>query len=136
MSAPAEVIVPDPVDEIFDEVVISLVVEIDPNPEAIDPDESAPVAVREEVTTFDAKVVPEILAAAFTVIDASGNVIVRDPVGSVIANVVLFAFAVAPSKTNGEAPEKTALPTLIVPDVAVTLNAPVVRVSPFEAVKV
>ena len=137
VSVPAEVTVPLPVEEIFAEVVILFVVEIDPNPEAIDPDESAPEAVSEDVTTFEASVVPEISAAAFTVKVAFGNVIVLlETVGSVIAKIVLIAFAVSPSKTKGDAPAIVVLCKSTVPEVAVTLNAPVVRVRPFEAVRV
>lgn len=136
VSDPAEIIVPVPVVEIFPEVVMSFVVEIVPNPAPIEPEESAPTAVSEEVTTFEARVVPEMLAAAFTVIEELGNVIVREAVGSVIAKVVLFASAVTPSKTRGEAPSSVALPNESVPEVAVKLRAPVVRVRPFDAVKV
>jgi len=73
VNKPAEVIVPAPVVEILFDI------EIDPNPEAIEPDASAPTVVREEVTTLEARVVPEISAAAFTVMLAFGNVIVRRP---------------------------------------------------------
>ena len=137
VNTPADVTVPVPVEEIFAEVVISLAVEMEPNPLAIDPEERAPTAVKEEVTTLEANVVPEILAAALTVMDAFGKVIVLlETVGSVMAKIVLTALAVAPSNTNGDAPANVALPMSTVPEVAVTLNAPVVSVSPFEAVSV
>jgi hypothetical protein len=59
--------------------VIEFAVDIVPNPLAIDPLASAPTVVRLEVTTLEAKVVPEIFPAALTTLSASGKVITRVP---------------------------------------------------------
>ena len=96
---------------------------------------SVPTLVSEEPVTFDASVVPEMSAAAFIVSEVFGKVIVLDAVGSVMANVVLFAFAVAPSNTSGEPPAMVVLPSVSVPDVAVRLSTGC-EVSPFEPVSV
>ena len=104
VSRPAEVIVPVPVVEMLLEVLIVEAVAIEPKPEAIEPEASAPTVVTEVVTTLAASVVPLMLAAAFTVIEASGKVMVRAAVGSVMAKTVLLTSAVAPSKESGEAP--------------------------------
>jgi hypothetical protein len=127
VSRPAEVIVPEPVVEMFEEVEIVFAVAIVPKPEAIEPETSAPTVVSEEVTTLEASVVPLISAAAFTVIVAFGKVIVLAAVGSVMAKVVLLASAVAPSKTKGEAPVmfpevKVMLPFAV--NVCATVKAP------------
>jgi hypothetical protein len=127
VKSPAEVTVPVPVVEILFEVEIVLVVAIEPKPEAIEPEDKAPTVVSDEVTTFEASVVPEILPAAFTVIVAFGKVMVLACVGSVIAKVVLLASAVAPSKTKGDAPvtlapESATLPLAV--KVCVTVKAP------------
>jgi hypothetical protein len=136
VRAPAELMVPVPVVEIFEEVVISLVVEIVPKPEAMEPEKRAPTAERDEVTTFEARVVPEIFAAAFTVIEAFGKVMVRAAVGSVMTKVVSFASTVAPSNTSGEPPARVVLPKVSTPEVAVRFKAPVLKVKPSEAVSV
>lgn len=79
VKSPAEVIVPEPVVEILFEVEIVLAVAMDPKPEAMEPEARAPTVVRDDVTTLDAKVVPEMSAAALTVIEASGRVITLTP---------------------------------------------------------
>jgi len=118
VSRPAEVIVPEPVVEMLEEVEMVFAVAIVPKPEAIEPETSAPTVVSEDVTTFEASVVPLILAAAFTVIEAFGKVMVLACVGSVMAKVVLLASAVPPSKTKGEAP-------VMLPEVKVIFPLPV-----------
>lgn len=117
----ADVIVPEPVVEILLEVEMVLAVAIDPNPEAIEPEARAPTVVSDEVTTLEASVVPEISAAAFTVIVALGNVMVLDGVvGSAKAKVVVKASSVAPWKTKGEAPRIWAV-TVSLSDVALPI---------------
>ena len=69
-------------------VIVSAPVSILPKPEVMEPELRAPTVVRLEVTTFDARVVPEMSAAALTVILALGNVMVLAAVGSVMAKVV------------------------------------------------
>jgi len=125
VSNPAEVIVPVPVVEILFEVEIVFAVAIEPKPEAIEPEVRAPTPVNDELTTFEARVVPEISAAAFTVIEAFGNVIVLVVVGSVITKVVLFASGVNPSNTSGEAPSIFADVNVTFPVALSDVNAPV-----------
>ena len=136
VKSPAETIVPEPVEEMFAEVVMSFVVETDPNPEAMEPDDSAPTPVSEEVTTLEASVVPLISPAAFIVIVASGKVIVRSVVGSVMANVDSKASTDAPSKTNADPFAMVVALKSRIPDVAVKFNVPVVSTNPLEAVRV
>jgi hypothetical protein len=100
VKTPAEVIVPVPVVEMLLEVLIVLPVEILPNPLAIDPDASAPTVVKLEVTTLEARVVPEIFAAALTVIEASGKVITRVPLveAPVILKFIIAGVPEVPAK--------------------------------------
>ena len=74
VRSPAEVMVPAPVVEMLFEVLIGFAVEIAPKPLAIEPEARAPTVVMEVVTTFDAKVVPLMSAAAFTVMVVFGKV--------------------------------------------------------------
>jgi hypothetical protein len=89
-------------------VMVSLPTSIFPNPEVIDPALSTPTVVKEEVTTLEASVVPEISAAALTVRVASGKVIVRSAVGLVTDRKVSKVLAVDPSKTNPDCPKTPA----------------------------
>ena len=69
VSSPAEVIVPEPVVEILLDVEIVFAVAIVPKPEAMEPEARAPTVVREEVTTFEARVVPVKLPAGFETVE-------------------------------------------------------------------
>jgi len=89
VRVPADVMVPVPVVLMLFEVLIELVVAIEPKPEAMEPEARAPTVVTEVVTTFEAKVVPEMSAAALTVMVAFGKVMVLfETVGSVMAKMV------------------------------------------------
>ena len=89
VRVPAEVMVPVPVVLMLFEVLIELVVAIEPKPEAMEPEARAPTVVTDVVTTFEAKVVPEMSAAALTVMVAFGKVMVfEETVGSVMAKMV------------------------------------------------
>jgi hypothetical protein len=100
VRTPALVMVPEPVVEILLEVLIVLAVAIVPNPLAIDPEARAPTVVKLEVTTLEARVVPEILAAALTVIEASGRVITRVPLveAPVILKFIVVGVPEVPAK--------------------------------------
>jgi len=68
VSAPADVMVPVPVVEMLFEVLIELVVAIEPKPEAMEPEARAPTVVSEEPVTPEARVAPvNVPAAAVTV---------------------------------------------------------------------
>ena len=82
-KAPALVMVPVPV------VLMLLAVLMLPKPVAMEPLTRAPTVVKEEVMTLEASVVPEMSAAALTVILALGKVMVLlERVGSVMAKMV------------------------------------------------